>query len=781
MTKAGVIYQMNWKTVLDNGSERVMQINIYDNSVQIDSVTGEETIYEMTASATPLKISTDKTEDKFAPIRAKTAVITFLNSDSINFSTFSMGEDDRFKVTITTDNLPIFTGWLQMTDIKEPFLTQFNQEVSITAIDGLGYLKGQELTDFDGNRPSGVFPIMNYIAWCLWKTGINLNILVFNNIREESNPGRWQSAATFFSPNVINTVTGFGKYFKVGHTVRITGSASNDGNKVIASVSGDHITVTGSITTESIGAFITWEDLSDGGCMYSTCYLDSKTFEDQPGTLLDCYTVLERILKRECFVEQRQNNWYIFRIKEFRNDFQQYQTQYDQTGSFNGFTAGFNIQTAIGLKPIDGTPFPVTPDAVAFFSKAQTSRVNSRPTKEWKLTYKYESPSEVPCNVNYERGDEIAGSFPDEIDEDGNTAQVKHYNIDCWTLKRGAGSSATTVVSEAYIKRLFVNNYEKQRMILLTLPTVAGNPKTYIESENIPVGAKDKFDFSFNWATEVDVSGSPTLLEPVASLWLSGDDGSFWKLSEGPPVTWLTTNSADEYGLNTNLIIGIDFSTPTNEWFSKSVSVPPIPVSGNLKIRLHASGAFTSTVDNFNVKFSDITFDYLPFINGGYGKYTGQTNTSTRPDVYKSKSEDEVSISNSPKRIFKGALMILQPSGLYSLAGRFYDGQEFLYSNDGNNHLMSYGELQVRSVHNQYRNSNEIFQLTAQGLNGYQHPDPVQRIYNRDLEPMTSNKTFQLLWIDQDWRNSEWQATMEKNFDENIGFVMDDYEFKYIT
>lgn len=792
-TKPGIIYRMDWKTVKDNGTEFSMEVNIYDKSVQIDSITGEEIIIPMTASGHPLRISTDKSEDKFTPIRSKTATITFLNSDAVNFSTFSTGEDDRFIVDITAGGIFIFRGFLQMSDIREPFLTQKDQEVTLTAVDGLAFLKGTPLTDSKDGPFSGQNRLIDYISMCLFHgTGLSLNINVFNNIREEANPGRWQTAAQFTSPNIISVPSAYARYFKAGHALGISGSASNNGSKVIFAVNEflGIITTTGGITNEALGPTITFEDQTDGGCMYSTCLVDAKTFEDKIGATLDCYEILTRILKRECFIEQVLGEWYIFRIKELRNDFQQYRTQYTSDGSFNGFTSGYNLEKAIGLQQLDSTganiPFAGTPDATAFFSEKQTSRVNSRPIGSVKLTHNFESPSEVPCNIDFSRDtvDNPIGTLPDETDEDGNTAQVFKYNIDCWTLKRGAGSSATTPNCQAYIKRLLVNGYEKQRYVVLTLPTVQGNPKNYIESEDIPIGAKDKFSFSVDWATEVDVSGSPTLNEPVASIWMAGDDGTFWKLSQGPPVAWLTTNAADSYGLNTNLIYPLDFSQDTSTWVSISIDAPPVPVSGNLRIRLHSSGAFASTsVDDFNVRFQNLNFDYIPFISGSYKKFSGQSNKTTRPGNYKSKLEDNVYISNSPKKLFKGALHIKNyNTNAYILAGQFYDGQEFLYANDGRNHTMSYGELQVRAVHNQYRNADEVYQLTAQGLNGSNDIDLIHRVINRDIEPATNNNIYQLCWIDQDWRNSEWQAMMIRNFGAANGFVDNDaFEFRYET
>mgnify|MGYP003335006711 CR=1 FL=1 len=54
-------------------------------------------------------------------------------------------------------------------------------------------------------------------------------------------------------------------------------------------------------------------------------------------------------------------------------------------------------------------------------SKEETKVVINRPKKFVKLTYEYEVPKEVPCNVDFVRGDRnsgLDGSFDD--DEDGN-------------------------------------------------------------------------------------------------------------------------------------------------------------------------------------------------------------------------------------------------------------------------------------------------------------------------------------------------------------------------
>ncbi|HSW70561.1 MAG TPA: hypothetical protein VLH77_01105, partial [Gammaproteobacteria bacterium] len=495
---------MEWKTVENNS----MRIDIKDASVQIDSIIGEEQVIPLQASGDPLHISiTDNDENKFTPIRAKKATIKFLNSTEINFLTFASGEDDRFPVTITCDTNIIFLGFLQQGDIREPFLFQEAQEVVLTAVDGLAFLKNLLLVDYKGDPVSGVHTIIDYIAFSLLRTGLQLNINVFNNIREQNSPGRWKTIATFTAPHTwtvplpgytnINQLN----FFKVGNVVSITGSASNNGIKVITSVIDTgggtaQIVTSDTITNEASGPLINFEDVSDGGCWYSTCRLDAKTFEADIGVSEDCDTILRKILGHDSFIEQYLGEWYIFRVKELRNDFQQYRTLYDFSGAFQNFTSGYNLQQAIGLKDITGTPFPVAPDAVSFFSKEATTRTISRPNGNVKLIYNYVQPKELPCNVDFSNGGFIA-DLPDET-IDGLVNQAKSYDLGCWTIERDFPSSG--VDFNAYVKKLFYNGYEKQRFAVLEKPvSTAGGHFRFIRSESIPINIKDKFTWAFDY------------------------------------------------------------------------------------------------------------------------------------------------------------------------------------------------------------------------------------------------------------------------------------------
>ena len=781
-TKPGIIYTMEWRTVKDNGLENYTLVSISDTSVQIDGAADEQVI-PMTPSGEPCRISTDRREDKYdPPIRSKKATLKFLNSDTVNYSTFSSGEDLRFYVTVAVEGVNVFVGWLQQGDIFEPFLPQLNQEVVLTAIDGLAYLKGEQLTDLNGDKLTGKYRIAELINFCLRKTGLPLNVYVINNLREQDNPDKWQTTAQFTSPNTIAVPVGYVPYYHVGSTINISGSASNNGNKVITGVTdlgflGGLITVVSGITNEAGGPTITWQDVSNFGNIYQTLYLDVKTFEDKVTTTIDCYSALERILGHDCILTQYRGDWYIRRVKEYRVDLGNNRVLFSNSATITS-TSNFPEQRAIGLKDVTGTPFPMAPDATSFFSKAETQRTLLRPQKSVKLDFDFMLPQEILCNYDFSRGTFIADLADETID--GLTYNVKSYDPECWTYNKNVPVVSND--STAYIKKLFIGGYEEQRYLHMPLTAVSAFYH-FDNDEKIPVHIKDKFNFSVDYRYSTDLGGgSGHFTLHTAWIRLYGDDGSFWNLhavsgagSSDPVAAWTASNST--WTINQKFIeheedkANVDF----REWQHISIEAPPIPVDGELEILLINNDA----PNNQTKDFFNISFDYIPLINGSYHKYQGQSNTTTQNGNYKNKIEDQVYITNSPKKLFKGALFKKNNLGKYILVDLFYEGQEYALANDGRNHLKSYGELQVRGFHNQCRNSDEMYQITAQGLNKFSNTDLIHAIFNRDLEPNSNVNTYQLCWLDQDLKRCEWSGTMIRNFSTVLGFATDDFEFKY--
>ncbi|HEU4608806.1 MAG TPA: hypothetical protein VFS31_11910, partial [Chitinophagaceae bacterium] len=80
---------------------------------------------DLLGGPSPLVIqSLDTDENKFTPIRAKSASIQFYSTDTIGIHTFT-GEDDRWIVTawVITQTNVIFRGLLVMNDNSQGYVT----------------------------------------------------------------------------------------------------------------------------------------------------------------------------------------------------------------------------------------------------------------------------------------------------------------------------------------------------------------------------------------------------------------------------------------------------------------------------------------------------------------------------------------------------------------------------------------------------------------------------------------------------------------------------------
>lgn len=141
--------------------------------------------FELEMAEIPLVTSViDNDEDKFTPIRSKQAEIQIYSSDEVDISDFAEGGDNRWYVEIETQTEGIiFKGYLSISDLQQEFLPDPNL-IILTATDGIGFLDGEPLTNFEGLNPVGEFRIIDFLVWALAKTGLMLDVKVCMNIRE---------------------------------------------------------------------------------------------------------------------------------------------------------------------------------------------------------------------------------------------------------------------------------------------------------------------------------------------------------------------------------------------------------------------------------------------------------------------------------------------------------------------------------------------------------------------------------------------------------------------
>jgi hypothetical protein len=380
---------------------------------------------------------------------------------------------------------------------------------------------------------------------------------------------------------------------------------------------------------------------------------------------------------------------------------------------------------------------------------------------------------------------------------DGVTFYQSKYNITDWVALVGAsgvpgtGSASTT---NNYIRRLFSDinkTYEVERYVVIE-HTLAGGT-FFLKSNKIPVSKNDKFDISVDSKFSQDVFPSSGFYRfETIQVRLYGKDGTFWTLHGGTSVdqtlVWRIT-SASFSSNNRYLVIEGNFTEDMTEWKTSSFITdskdanpcPQIPVDGYLEILLIHDQNSSYQTDRY---FSNLRFTYIPFINGSYSKYTAQTNTVSQTGNYSNILQNQIYISESLKKLFKGALL-RKVGADYELAGKFYDGQAFPSGVPSSGYLHPFGYQLAFSVWQYYRRHMGSIDGDMVGLklaSPATVPD-LQKVYLfSNPNPHVDNKYFALLHYDQDYDTQIWRAYFMEILDTTIGYVFTDtYEFKYLT
>jgi len=848
--KYGTEYRGAWLMAND---ATIIGVSIFDTENLIDDAADVEVI-PVETSGNPLNISIiDNNKDKFSPIKSRQAKIEILTTSEIGFETFG-GSDNRWYVQIianpSTTNTTLFLGYLSLADNQEDFLPDPNVLV-LTATDHLGMLKDIPLTNDDGTNVEYKHKIGELIALAVKKTGLSLPIKVVNNLRFGGlmvSPALFQ----FYDTNQLRLADTHANFFYIGQTFTVTGSDFNDGTYHVTakSVGSGSVVVTllETITTENALA-ATLNDPLSLLHLYDGVYLDAKTFEAEINECEDCYTVLEKILGEDCFITQYQGEWWIYRIDEF-DDHAAYVASFDEDGNYLSITSTF-YNIAIGSNE---TFKPVNADMLLSAD---------RPHGVAKLTFNYEYPKEIPCNVDFSRGEYIE-DLPDEVIED-ETFTAKSYEFDCWDLREGVPNNyGTPDGTEVYLKRLFNGvDYESERYIVLTPRTTFESSTiddvTYIESQPIPIIKKDKFNVSVDWRLESDIAtggnGNARLLRAI----LIGDDGSGWIL--GSELNGTNENIwYDTAGWTTNTAKGgvsIDYDdNDETEWSGVSFDAAPAPVSGTIYLWLNQFNQTSGSDDNLDIYYSNLQFTYIPYINGSYQKYSGQYQKVSREITkYLAKREKDVFVSDSPKPLLKGAMFFQLLGDLFTGNVVFQDGNAFqidgdytatfregmflvitgtlfnnitaritdvyysivadetvvtlsettvsetvagavfqyyifkpanvfyqynIYYNTEPALVAPYGEFQIRSVFNQYRNGNRIFDGSFNGLY-HVWPDLINKYLLTDNNPNTDDRYFIMTSFEQNWKTGFFTATFIECYNTDGRNYDDDREFKYIT
>lgn len=673
-----------------------------DQTVTIEDITPDELI-ELTGTGTPEVCQIiDNSEDVFTTIRARQLNLEFISTTLYGAHTFVSGADDKWKVTSwINDPANIdFIGFL-VTDGMQRSFQPHPTVVQLTASDKIPALKELPLTDTDGLNPQGRWKIIQYLSWCLAKTGLELPIYVVNNIRHSA-------------------------------TALVTGI----------------------------------EDLH----IYDSIYIDARTFEKTIGVSEDCYTVISKILGEDCFIQQAKGSWWIKRINEYETaDFKI--ALFDSDGTFNSFLSDAAQSKNIG--EIETILFAEANEIVRY----------RRPYSFVKETFKFDNPQELVCNEDFSRGVENTAYTPTDEVIDGISYPATGFDPECWEYMKGY--PVLTQDSVGYLKRYYKNDDELGHY--LKAETAAGNNYYYWRSTVlIPMNINDKFEFSVDVRYSNDLGGGSGAFQiQMAQIRLYGTDGSHWTLhadsgtgSSDPAIYWVLSDGSWATNNKYVSLVGDAGTTDFTQWNNVDITTAPLPIGGDIEIFL---------MNNFNADdhekdFANLKIDYIPLINGTYARYTGQYHKVSQTGNYKANRDKQVYISDSPTKLFKGAMQIFDGSA-YFLTVSFFDSINDPTGADPK----PFGELQAQAVWNQFRNEGRIFSgsiryLDTNLLDGdgkVDTPEPIHKYFLTDADEDTTNKTFILISYDKDNKSQIWSGTLVECFDSVAGKVNGTHLFAY--
>lgn len=481
-------------------------------------------------------------------------------------------------------------------------------------------------------------------------------------------------------------------------------------------------------------------------------FLDAKTFEEEIGVCEDCYSVLQKLLGETGFVTQHEGNWWIVRVDEIdsRNRYVFSVTPDLSTWVLHNDTYDKTIKRTEDIKWIERSAYVQL----------------DRPHSHIKEQYNFDYPKEIIDNINFERGNfnGVISVGPDE----------SAFHLDDWEVVKNAGS----ITSTAYIKRRYFNDYEKERFVVFTPQSSTATPWDYIKPNPVPVITKDKASVSvdFRWAS--NWTGTGTTTHFMMTIWIEVGPGDYWYYKQD-------SNSWTHTVILSNWYCGMAWdSSVTNEteWQTLSIDLPPMPADGDLYIGL-LNGRQSGSFDNVDMHYQNLQFTYEPFINGSYRKFSGQHWKIEQPGEYKAVRETDIYLTDSPRRLFKGAMMYVDAvTNKYKLSSRFYD-----YSLSPTmvavipSVLYEYGWFQAQSVWNQYRRVMRIFDGEMLGLTEDDLPDLIHRYILVDPSPHTRLRYFLCLHYTMSLKTCRWTAYFAEVFKTDEEKVYDDStEFKFI-
>lgn len=690
--------------------------------------------------------STAGDENKLEPILGTEALINIFVDENtpLGIADLIAEHDNDIRVTVYRDedySKSIFQGFIVVEDNSQPFQDR-PYILSVRALDGLGLLKGVDLVDADSLRFVGSYSVLSWIAQILHKTGQQLKLRVYFNFIESSFMANVGALEQVF----LNSIT-----FSQGDAFN---SQSTD-----------------------------------------------PTVDINATTADDCYTALEKMVRcLRCRLFQEDGRWNLVSLYEYLNpdgfSFKEYSfgDPVDGIVPFTVVDSGLNQNYKVNVGK-DQILHPINEDQNLYLKLA---------TKWIKLSYTYDQSQNKICNQDFSEGDRnatydevISSSIIDASITPVVNFQTLGYDAFCWDTFDG--SVFDTILIAAYpanpsTGKIFIREvidelgYTKDRF--LVIKNVLGGVPIMCRSQKMLADVNDILQVSFSLRLRNNEAGDSLT---SCFIYLYGDDGSHWALNAiddgtviGNPTQWMPV---DANFRNTPISNGSFFcsfhpgqaksifnSSSINTAHLQNQFFAKLPISGHIEFifinsQEHGAGQ--------EVWVKDLSITLLPYLTGTYQELKGDYNYSANTSDIKQTLSEDIEISDSPKRYFKGAL--LRPDGL-SLATP-------TWKRVGKDESFRFAQLMERVMYNHLYRMVQKLEGTWRGL-VYVPEDDVSVIRPNGYlcsyafsDHDTPTKRFMLTSFEKDYTTGQWRGVfIETLKDQNAdGFVLPDtYKFSYV-
>lgn len=571
--------------------------------------------------------STGGDEDKMFPILGTEALIDIWVDETTGISIADLvaQHDNDIRVTVYKDKnyaTSVFQGFIVVEDNSQPLMDP-PFVLSVRALDGLGLLKGVDLVDTNSLLFAGAYSALSWICQILYKTDQTLNLRVFFNIFEKS-----------FAANI----------------------------NPLEQIFLDSITFS-------------------KGDAFNADSLD-PSIDEAALAADDCYTALEKIVRcLRCRLFQEDGRWNLVSLYEYLNPAGFTYTEYSLGASVNGIVPFTSIDQASNnnfdlLVGKNGIVLPIQDDQNIYLKIA---------TKWIKLTYNYDQSQNKVCNQDLSdtsvatrqpANDEMIQS--QVIDPTLNPTDetllltTLAYQPYCYTQANGNWFDSANqypypahpATVPGFIRTVLdLLGYEIVRF--LVLPGPAANTLAYFKTNRLFIDISDILQITFSFRTRVSIGS----IDAVAYVLLYGDDGTFWAMQSlangtitGNPTIWQQCDSNFRLlGFDGTRGVTPPAITDSTQWNSITVNQDPLPgvsfakcpVSGQVEIMF----VYPQPGSPTEYWFKDLSVTILPYLQGSYQQLKGDYNYSSSNNNIKQTESDQVEISDSPKRYFKGALL----------------------------------------------------------------------------------------------------------------------------